>query len=154
LGDTIARIMGVDVNEVPESHRGVLDAPFATLATIGPTGRPQLSTVCFVVDGDAVLLSLNETRQKTINILADPRVSVHVTDPSDPGRYVELRGTATVEPDDDYEFADRLGTKYGGLDLRRMDAPGEHRLKIVVAVDRARAVDMSQPGTVGSARDR
>ena len=32
----------------PESHRDLLEAPFLTLATVGPTGRPQLSTVCFL----------------------------------------------------------------------------------------------------------
>ena len=29
--------------------------------------------------------------------------------------------------DDDYAFADRLGAKYGGVDLRNMDRPGERR---------------------------
>lgn len=139
---------------IPESHQALLDAPFATLATVGPTGRPQLSTVCFLVEGDTVLLSVNETRQKLINLRRDPQVSIQVTDPADPGRYVELRGHAAVAPDDDYAFADRLGAKYGGLDLRRMDAPGERRTKVTIAVDRARAVDMSSPGTTGAALDR
>ena len=139
--------------DLPETHRSVLDAPYATLATVGPTGRPQLSTVIFLVDDDSVLLSVNATRQKAINMSATPQVSVHIADPGDPGRYVELRGTATIEPDDEYEFADRLGAKYGGLDLRRMDVPGEARTKVVIAIDRARAVDMSQPGTTGAARD-
>ena len=139
--------------DIPETHRDVLDAPYATLATVGPSGRPQLSTVCFLVDDDSVLLSVNATRQKAINLRATPHASVHIADPADPGRYVELRGTASIKPDDAYEFADRLGAKYGGLDLRRMDAPGEERTMVVIRVDRSRAVDMSRPGTTGAARD-
>jgi hypothetical protein len=55
-----------------------------------------------------------------------------------------------VEPDDDYAFAERLGAKYGGLHLRNMDRPGEHRTVVTVRLTRVRAVDMREPGTVGS----
>lgn len=107
---------------VPESHRDLLDVPYATLATVGRSGRPQLSTVCFLASGDrTVQLSLNAVRQKTRNMLDHPKVSLHILDTAQPARYVELRGDATVGPDDDYAFADRLGAKYGGLDLRKMD---------------------------------
>ena len=71
-------------------------------------GRPQLSTVCFLASGDAtVQLSLNATRQKTRNMIDHSQVALHIIDTAQPGRYVELRGDATVEPDDDYAFADR-----------------------------------------------
>ena len=50
--------------EIPASHRDLLDGGFATLATIGPDGRPQLSEVWFLAEGDTVALSLNTTRQK------------------------------------------------------------------------------------------
>jgi hypothetical protein len=50
--------------EIPASHRDLLDGEFATLATIGPDGRPQLSEVWFLAEGDTVALSLNTTRQK------------------------------------------------------------------------------------------
>ncbi|MGH2473660.1 MAG: pyridoxamine 5'-phosphate oxidase family protein, partial [Candidatus Limnocylindrales bacterium] len=50
---------------VPESHRDLLDSRFATLATVGPDGRPQVSEVWFLAEDDAVRVSLNVTRQKT-----------------------------------------------------------------------------------------
>lgn len=50
-------------------------------------------------------------------------------------------------------FAEALGAKYGGLDLRRMDRPGERRTKVTITLTRARAVDMREPGTVGAALD-
>jgi hypothetical protein len=59
-----------------------------------------------------------------------------------------------VEPDDDYAFADQLGAKYGGLDLRDMDRPGELRTVVTVSLTRVRAVDMRAPGTVGSSLNR
>lgn len=137
---------------VPASHRDLLQAPFLTLATVGATGRPQLSTVCFLAAEDGtVQLSVNETRQKATNMAARPQVSLHIPDPAQPARYLELRGHAEVQPDEDYAFADRLGAKYDRLDLRRMDRPGERRNVVTIAIDRVRAVDMRQPGEVGSA---
>lgn len=46
----------------PASHRDLLDGQFATLATIGPDGRPQVSEVWFLTEGDDVSLSLNTSR--------------------------------------------------------------------------------------------
>ena len=42
--------------EIPASHRDLLDGGFATLATIGPDGRPQLSEVWVLAEGDTVAL--------------------------------------------------------------------------------------------------
>lgn len=143
---------GASVATVAESHIDLLAAPYATLATVGATGRPQLSTVCFLATDDGtVQLSVNETRQKARNLAARSQVSLHIADPAQPARYLELRGHAEVQPDDGYVFADRLGAKYGGLDLRRMDRPGERRCVVTITVDRVRAVDMRSPGEVGSA---
>ena len=68
-------------SDVPESHRDLLDAPFATLATVGPTGRPQMSTVCFLASEDGhVQLSVNATRQKSLNMVRNPMVALHILD--------------------------------------------------------------------------
>jgi PPOX class probable F420-dependent enzyme len=129
---------------VPESHRDLLDSRFATLATIGPDGRPQVSEVWFLAEGDVVSVSLNVTRQKTKNLVVNPAISVFLLDLANPLRYLELRGDAEVTPDDDYSFADRLAAKYGeGIDLRQMDAPGQTRVMVTVKPARVVAVDMS-----------
>lgn len=141
--------------DIPESHHDLLNAPFATLATVGSSGRPQLSTVCFLASPDGtVQLSVNATRQKAKNMVASGKVSLHIQDPELWQRYLELRGDATVEPDEDYAFADRLGVKYGGMDLRNMDRPGERRTVVTIDVTRVRAVDMRRPGEVGSSLKR
>jgi PPOX class probable F420-dependent enzyme len=129
---------------VPESHRDLLDSRFATLATVGPDGRPQVSEVWFLAEDDAVRVSLNVTRQKTKNLVANPAISVLLLDLANPLRYLELRGDAEITPDDDYSFADRLAAKYGeGVDLRQMDAPGQTRVVVTVKPVRVVAVDMS-----------
>ena len=79
---------------IPSSHRDLLDGEFATLGTIGPDGRPQLSEVWFLADGDTVSISLNTSRQKTKNLQANPAASLLILDLAVPYRYLEIRGDA------------------------------------------------------------
>jgi PPOX class probable F420-dependent enzyme len=126
---------------IPESYRDLLDGQIATLATVGPDGRPQVSAVWFLADGDTVRISLNSTRQKTRNLQANPAVSLFLLDLGMPYRYLELRGDAQLSPDDDYAFADRVGTKYGA-NLRDHDKPGDSRVVVTIAPVRVNAVNM------------
>ena len=128
--------------EIPESHRDLLDGQFCTLATIGPDGRPQLSEVWFLAEGETVRLSLNTARQKTKNLMARPQANVFILDLESPYRYLELRGDVEVADDDDYAFADKVGAKYGGADLRAHDRPGERRVIITLRPARVNAVNM------------
>ncbi len=128
---------------VPSTHTDLLDASVATIATVGPDGRPQVSAVWFLADEGAVKVSLNVARQKTKNLAANPAVTVFILDLANPARYLEIRGDATVDADDDYAFAERLGAKYGGADLRAMDGPDGRRVVITVDPVRINAVDLS-----------
>jgi PPOX class probable F420-dependent enzyme len=127
---------------IPESHRDLLDAEFATLATVGEDGYLQLSEVWFLTQGDQVALSLNTARQKLKNIETEPACTLLILDVANPYRYVEIRGTAVVEPDDDLEFARQVGAKYDA-DLRENDAPGDRRVIVRIVPVRVRAVDMT-----------
>jgi len=127
---------------IPDSHRDLLDAQFATLATVDADGSPQLSEVWLLRDGDEVKLSLNTSRAKTKNLRARPQCSLLLLDVDNPYRYLELRGRARIEPDDDYAFADRVGRKYGA-DLRAHDRPGESRVVVTIEPDKVHPVDMS-----------
>jgi PPOX class probable F420-dependent enzyme len=126
---------------VPESHRDLLDASVATLATIGPDGRPQLSEVWFLQDGDSVALSLNDSRQKSKNLLARPQCNLFILDLLNPYRYLEIRGDADVTYDDSYEFADKVGAKYSS-DLRVHDCPGQRRLVVRIKPSKINPVTM------------
>jgi PPOX class probable F420-dependent enzyme len=129
------------MSAIPESHRDLLDGQFATLATVGTDGRPQLTEVWFLADGDTVALSLNNTRQKAKNLVANPAVSLFLLDLDSPYRYLELRGDAEVTPDEDYAFADQVGAKYG-TNLRERDQPGESRFKVTIRPVRVNALDL------------
>lgn len=126
---------------IPESFHDLLQSPVATLATIGPDGRPQLSEVWFLADGESVSVSLSTGRQKTKNLQARPAVNLFIVDLNNPMRYLELRGDAEISPDDDYEFAERVGKKYGA-DLRAYDQPGEKRVVVHIVPTKVNAVDM------------
>ena len=126
---------------IPASHRDLLDGQFATLATVGPDGRPQLSEVWFLAEDDVIGLSLNTTRQKTKNLLANPAANLFLLDLAVPYRYLEVRGDAEISTDDDYSYADRLGAKYDA-NLRDRDRPGQSRVKVIIRPVRVNAVDM------------
>jgi PPOX class probable F420-dependent enzyme len=129
--------------EFPDSHRDLLDAQFATLATVGKDGGPQLTEVWFLFEDGEVKVSLNDSRLKTKNLVARPRCSLFILDLANPFRYLDVRGAARVEPDDDYAFAERVGAKYGGADLREHDGPGEKRVVVTIEPTNVFAVDMN-----------
>jgi PPOX class probable F420-dependent enzyme len=127
---------------IPETHRDLLDSDVAVLATVGADGRPQLSAVWFLADGDEIRTSLNTGRQKVKNLRVNPAVNLFILDRAQPTRYLELRGDAEMADDPDYAFADRLGAKYGA-DLRAYDGPNGHRVVVTIRPVRVNAVDMA-----------
>jgi PPOX class probable F420-dependent enzyme len=67
------------------------------LVTIKRDGRPQLSNVTYVFDGERIRVSLTDGRAKTKNLRRDPRASLYVDGPR--GRsYVVLEGKAELSP--------------------------------------------------------
>jgi PPOX class probable F420-dependent enzyme len=129
---------------VADTHRDLLDSPFATFGTIGPDGRPQLSEIWFLADGDDIRLSFNATRQKTKNLATNPAATLFILDLANPMRYLEIRGDAHITPDPDYTFANQLAAKYGdSIDLREMDGPGQTRVTVTLHPTHVVAVDMA-----------
>lgn len=134
-----------DMITIPDSHRDLLDSDVAVLATVGSDGRPQLSAVWFLAQDGTLRLSLNTSRQKVKNLLANPAVNLFILDRSAPTRYLEIRGDAEVADDPAYEFAEKAGAKYGA-DLRAFDGGNPHRVVVTVKPSRVNAVDMAAGG--------
>jgi PPOX class probable F420-dependent enzyme len=132
----------VGMTDFPESHRDLLNGQVASLATIGQNGFPQVTEIWFLHDDGEIKLSLNTSRLKTRNLRRDPKCSLLLLDLENPYRYLEVRGNAKVEPDDDYEFANRLGAKYNA-DLKVHDQPGESRVVVTIEPANVYPVDMS-----------
>jgi PPOX class probable F420-dependent enzyme len=118
---------------VPESHKDLLAADVAVLATHGEDGYPQVTALWFLFDeeDDLIKLSLNTARQKVKNLQARPECTLFIVDPTNPYRTLEVRARAVIVPDDDYTLGDRLGNKYGA-NLREIDQPGERRVAIIL----------------------
>ena len=72
-------------------------------------------------------IAKNSSRQKLKNLKRDPKCTLLILDPNNPYRTLEIRAEADVQPDPDYAFARRLGTKYGNADLSEHDQPGQTR---------------------------
>lgn len=131
------------MSDFPSSHRDLLDGQFATLATIGADGVPQQTEVWFLHDDDDKLkVSLNTSRLKTRNLRRRPETSLFLLDLQNPYRFLDVRGRARIDPDEDYAFADKVGAKYGS-DLREHDRPGESRVVVTIEPTNVFAVDMS-----------
>ena len=128
--------------DVPDSHRDLLDAQVATLATIDDDGFPQLTEVWFLYDEGELKVSVNTARRKLRNLERRPQCSLLVLDLENPYRYLEVRGRARLEPDDDRAFAAKVGAKYDA-DLSSYDGPGVGRVVIAIEPEKVRAVDES-----------
>jgi PPOX class probable F420-dependent enzyme len=91
------------------------------LVTIKRDGRPQLSNVTYLYDGERIRVSLTDDRAKTKNLRRDPRASLYVNGPN--GRsYVVLEGKAELTPvaaDEHDDTVEQLVAYY-------REASGEH----------------------------
>ena len=116
---------------IPETHRDLLKADVAMLATVGQDGYPQVTALWFLFDEDGTLkISLNRSRQKVKNLEVHPECSLFILDVTNPYRTLEMRAIAEIVPDTDYAFAKKVGAKYGGVDFSANDRPGETRVVV------------------------
>lgn len=98
----------------PDSHLDLLDGPHtAVITTIGPDARPQASAVWFLRRGDVIEVSITTERQKYRNLVARPGVGLFVLDPTNPQRYIEVRGDAEITPDPDKDLVRAVVEKHG-----------------------------------------
>lgn len=115
---------------IPASHRDLLEQPIpVALATLGADGHPQVTYIWAILDGDAVVTSLTEARQKTKNLRAHPQGTVFVADPTNPFRTLEVRGDVTVTPDPELVTLKAVLAAYG-TDLDSFAAPLEGRVTV------------------------
>ena len=131
---------------VAEHHRGVL-------ATIKHDGRPQVSNVGYAYDPEQRLfrVSVTDSRAKTRNLRADPRVTLHVAS-KDFWTWVAVESTADLTPvaaDPHDETVEELVTYYRGIN-------GEHddwdEYRAAMVADRRLVVRFRPEHTYGSMR--
>lgn len=116
---------------IPSDFHDLLDEPLiGHLATIGPDGRPQVNPVWYLWDGEHLLISMQAVTRKYQNLVANPAMAISIVDPTNPGRYLEIRGDATTfERFLTLEFANQLAVKYTGSEFPE-SMNGQERFKV------------------------
>ncbi len=66
----------------------------AKIATAGADGRPHVAPVWFVLDGDTIVFTTEDTTGKGKHILRDARIAISVDDENPPFAFVIIEGTA------------------------------------------------------------
>lgn len=126
----------VPTKVIPEQARSLFEGrPIAFVTTVRPDGLLSTNPMAVVLEGDQVRLSTVTNRKKVRNLLADDRITVCVIQPTNPNRYVEVRGRAVLEPDTDRAFIDGIARKYMDADRYPFDRPGEQRVTITVVAE-------------------
>jgi PPOX class probable F420-dependent enzyme len=121
---------------LPDKIKEWLDGKtVVSLATIHPSGQPQVSPVWATYDGEDILLSTLESRQKFKNLSKNPRATVLIFPMSDPYIYAELRGTVSITRSGGRELIDRLCMIYTG-EPYPVEPPDEVRVVIRLSVER------------------
>jgi len=117
-------------HEIPATHLDLLDNPIpVALATVGATGYPQVTYIWVIRDGDTLVTSLTETRQKLKNLRARPQGTIFVVDPANPYRTLEVRGDVTITPDPGLETLTAVLAAYGTT-LDAFAGPKDQRVTV------------------------
>jgi len=117
---------------IPETHLDLLKdeiKAFLYLGTLMKSGAPQVTPVWFNTDGTYFLINTAEGRVKDRNMRARPDVTLCIADPTNPYRYLQIRGKVvaiTAEGAD--EHIDMLAFKYQGVPKYPSRRPGEKRI--------------------------
>ncbi|MGK5556665.1 PPOX class F420-dependent oxidoreductase [Actinomadura kijaniata] len=107
------------------------------LAVTRKDGRPHVTPIWFVLDGDDLLFTTYGRGVKANALKRDPRVSLCVDDQTPPYSYVMIEGEAalTEDPDETLRWATALGGRYMGAERagefgRRNAVPGEYLVRV------------------------
>ncbi len=77
--------------------------------------------------------SQTKTRQKYKNVQRDDRIALSIVDPSNPFRYIEVRGRVDqIEEDPDNAFINKMAKKYIDQDVYPYNRPEDERIVLYV----------------------
>jgi len=106
----------------------------AVITTVRPDGQPVSVATWYLVDGDRILVNMDEGRKRLEYLRADPRVTLTALKEGDWYTHVSVQGRV-VEMRDDEDLADidRLSKHYGGGPYRMRDRA---RVSAWIEIDR------------------
>lgn len=127
-----------DVEALPWREFLMTGTRTAKLATVKANGRPHVTPVGFVLDGNDIVFSTGKRSVKGRGILRSPEVALVVDEEVPPYPFVMVEGTAFVSEDLDemLRWATKVGARYVGPDQademgRRNAVAGELLVRIV-----------------------
>lgn len=120
---------------LPDDIRSLLDEPnYVHLATLRADGSPRNWVTWAGVEGDHVLICTGESAWKARDMRRDPRVSLSVTDFTNPYRMAALQGRVVeVRADEDCRYMDPISIKYTG---QPFPSRGPGRVCFVIAMEK------------------
>jgi PPOX class probable F420-dependent enzyme len=130
-------------NQIPDSHKELFEKPvIASLATIMPSGQPQVNPVWCDYDGTHVRVNSSKGRAKDKNMRERPQVTLLLINPESVWHWIEVRGTVEeiIEEGADAHI-DALAQKYLGVDKFPYRQPDQVRVMYKIKPTRVNAVD-------------
>lgn len=118
--------------DIPEKLQDLLNdesRAYAFLSTTMPDGTPQVTPVWFNKNETHILINSAAGRVKDRNMRSRPNVALCIADPSNPYRYLQIRGVVeeiTTEGADAH--IDALAFKYTGAEKYQWRKPSEQRV--------------------------
>ena len=109
---------------LPDHVRELLAKPNpAVIATLGADGRPVTVATWYLLDGDRILVNMDERRKRLGHLRRDPRVSLTALDEAGWYTHVSLQGrVAELADDQDLSGIDRLSRHYTGREYPNRDS--------------------------------
>jgi PPOX class probable F420-dependent enzyme len=115
---------------IPEQYKDLFQKKaFASLATLMPDGRPQVTPVWVDLDGSHIRINSAKGRVKDKNMRRNKNVALSIFDPDNPYRHLAVQGEVVdiTEQGADAHI-DALAKKYLGKDKYPFRRPGEARV--------------------------
>jgi PPOX class probable F420-dependent enzyme len=120
---------------LPESVLELLRQPNpAVITTVRPDGHPVSVATWYLVDGDRILVNMDEGRKRLEYLRADPRVTLTALKEGDWYTHVSVQGRVVeMREDEGLADIDRLSQHYGGGPYRMRDRA---RVSAWIEIDR------------------
>jgi PPOX class probable F420-dependent enzyme len=102
--------------ELPEHVRALLSQPNpAVIASVRPDGQPVSVATWYLLDGDRLLVNMDEGRKRLEYLRKNPLVSLTALDEQGWYRHISVQGRVVEwRDDDDLRDIDRLARHYTG----------------------------------------
>lgn len=117
----------------------------AVITTVRADGQPVSVATWYILDGQRILVNMDEGRRRLAYLRSDPRVSLTILDGDDWMTHVSVQGRVVEMSDDEgLRGIDRLARHYTGRPYRNRD---RGRVNAWIEIDRWHGWGAAAPAT-------